>query len=92
MESDSAAVYVRVPFVERTLSGGRRLVQAVGADAATQLSGSAPLIWDLLDEHPEVPQLVAMLQQQFSDPPETITQGVELALDSLLDAELVRRQ
>ena len=89
MENENPIAYRRVPFVERSLYGGRRLVQAVGAETATQLSGSAPLIWDLLDENPEVGQLVAMLQQRYSDPPETIAAGVELALTSLIDAALV---
>jgi len=89
MATEDAISYRRVPSVERSLAGGRRLVQATGAASATQLSGSAPLIWDLLDEHSQVDQLVAMLQQQFSDPPEMIAAGVEQALASLIDAQLV---
>jgi len=67
-------------------------VQAVGTDRPTQLAGSAPLIWDLLEEHPEVGHVVAMLQQQFSDPPEVIAAGVQTGLQSLLDASLVVKQ
>lgn len=89
MEQENPVAYRRVPFVERSLYGGRRLVQTIGTDTATQLSGSAPLIWDLLDDNPEVGQLVAMLQQRYSDPPETIASGVTLALESLIEAELV---
>lgn len=88
-ESGRQTLYRRVPHVERKLSSGRRLVQAVGTDTPTQLAGSAPLIWDLLDENPQVDQLVAMLQQRFSDAPEVIASGVELGLRSLIEAELV---
>ena len=84
--------YLRVPHVERKLAGGRRLVQVVGAETPTQLAGSAPMIWDLLDEHPRVDQIVAILQQQFSDPPEAIASGVELGLNSLIEADLVVAQ
>lgn len=81
--------YERVPHVERRLSGGRRLVQAVGSENPTQLAGSAPLIWDLLVDYPIAEQLAMQLQQQFSDPPEAIAAGVEAGLKSLIDASLV---
>lgn len=87
--SETAQRFQRVPHVERNLSGGRRLVQVVGADRAIQLAGSAPLIWDLLDENPQPAQLVAQLQQRFSDRPEVIASGVEVGLRSLIESSLV---
>ena len=39
--------YKKVAVIERNLSGGRLLVQHRGDGVPTQLSGSAPLIWDL---------------------------------------------
>ena len=81
--------YRRVPHVERRLSGGRRLVQTVDALRAIQLAGSAPMIWDLLDENPEPEQVAAQLQQHFSDPPTVIAAGVEVGLASLVDSKLV---
>jgi hypothetical protein len=85
----SASEYRRVRFVERELAHGRRLVQALDADAPTQLSGSAPLIWDLLADNHSVDEIVALLQQRFSDAPEVIADGVRVALDSLVQASLV---
>lgn len=90
--SEVAVQYKRVPHVERNLSGGRRLVQAVGSERAIQLAGSAPLIWDLLDENPEPAQLVAQLQQRFSDSPEVIASGVDVGLRSLIESSLVVAQ
>jgi len=79
----------RVSSVERELAHGRRLVQPVTADVPTQLSGSAPMIWDLLDEHASVDAVVAMLQQRFSDSPDVIAIGVRSALTSMIDSGLV---
>jgi len=84
--------YLRVPHVERQLSAGRRLVQALDAQTPAQLAGSAPLIWDLLAEHATPEELASMLQQQFSDPPEVIASGVEAGLSSLIEASLVVEQ
>ena len=61
----------------------------VGSDRPVQLAGSAPMIWDLLDENLQPDQVVAQLQQHFSDPPEVIAQGVEVGLASLIDSALV---
>lgn len=80
--------YRRVPHVERHLAQGRRFVQPLEADTPTQLSGSAPMIWDLLDDHGSVDAIVAMLQQQFSDAPDVIAGGVQVALNSFLDASI----
>ena len=88
-DEGSAYRYERVPHVERRLSGGRRLVQAIGSENPTQLAGSAPLIWDLLVDFPIAEQLAVELQRQFSDPPEVIAAGVEAGLRSLIDASLV---
>lgn len=85
----SQAEYRRVPCVERELAHGRRLVQPLTAAKPSQLSGSAPLIWDLLRQHHTVDALVAMLQQRFSDSPEVIAAGVESALASMHRTELV---
>jgi hypothetical protein len=85
----TASQYRRVRFVERELAYGRRLVHALDADAPTQLSGSAPLIWDLLADNNSVDEIVALLQQRFSDPRDVIAAGVQAALGSLLQASLV---
>lgn len=84
--------YRRLAHVERQLASGRRFVQPLDADTPTQLSGSAPMIWDLLAEHGSVGEIVAMLQQQFSDPPDVIAGGVRVALDSFLDASLAEAE
>jgi len=83
------ARYVRKPAVERELAGHRRLVQVVDSEQPTQLAGSAPVIWDLLREHSTAEQLVAMLQQHYSDSPEVIRSGLEVGLTYLVDAGLV---
>lgn len=87
--ADGETRYERVPCVERTLGGGRRFVQPLAASTPTQLSGSAPMIWDLLLDHGSVDEIVAMLQQQFSDAPDVIAGGVRVAISSFLDAMLV---
>ncbi len=46
------------------------------------------MIWDLLADHGSVDEIVAMLQQQFSDPPDVIAGGVQVALQSFLDTSL----
>ena len=71
------STYTKVPVVERNLAGGRLLVQRLGADRPTQLSGSAPLIWDLLDTSQTIPALVARLTERFADPDGTI-EGLSL--------------
>jgi hypothetical protein len=81
--------FVRAPFIERELARGRRFVLTTDAEAPTQLSGSAPLIWDLLGEHETIDAITAMLQQRFTDAPEIISTGVQAALDSFLHAGLV---
>lgn len=85
----NATEYHRVPFVERELAHGRRLVQPLASATPTKLSGSAPLIWDLLPAHPSIDGLVAMLQQRFSDSPVVIADGVRSALDAMMAASLV---
>ena len=47
------------------------------------------MIWDLLDENPQPDQVVAQLQQHFSDAPDVIAHGVEVGLASLVDSALV---
>jgi hypothetical protein len=84
--------YERVRFVERDLGRGRRFVQALDAQAPTQMAGSAPMIWDLLDAHVSVNEVAAMLQQRFSDSPEVIANGVRMAIESFLDASLIVEQ
>ncbi len=46
------------------------------------------MIWDLLADHGSVDEIVAMLQQQFSDAPDVIAGGVRIALQSFLEASL----
>lgn len=83
------SLYRRRRFVERELAHGRRLVRALDAAEPTQLAGSAPLIWDLLDDHESVDAVVAMLQQRFSDAPDVIAAGVRSALASMQQSGLV---
>ena len=83
------ASYTKVPVIERNLAGGRLLVQRPGADQPTQLSGSAPLIWDLLDTHQTIPELVQRLTERFADPEGKIEGGVRSALASLESQGLV---
>ena len=75
--------YKKVAVIERNLSGGRLLVQHRGDGVPTQLSGSAPLIWDLLDAHHTVSGLVLRLSERFADPEGTIEAGVLSALASM---------
>ncbi len=82
-------MYQKVAVVERNLAGGRLLVQRLDFDRPTQLSGSAPLIWDLLDTHKTVDELVERLAERFSDSSVTIEAGVRSALDSLAAQGLV---
>lgn len=86
--SEASTRYRRLPHVERQLARGRRFVQPLDAETPTQLSGSAPMIWDLLADHGSIDEIVAMLQQQFSDPPDVIAGGVQVALQSFLDTSL----
>ncbi len=81
--------YTKTPAVERNLANGRLLVQRVEAEKAVQLSGSAPLIWGLLDQHQTVAEIVEQLLQQFSDPAETIEAGVRQAIESFISQHLV---
>ncbi len=84
-----ATVYRKVPAVERNLANARLLVQRIDKGKAVQLSGSAPLIWDLLDSHHTVAQVVDQLVERFSDSREMIEAGVRAALDSFVSQELV---
>ena len=81
--------YRRVPALERSLSGGRRYVQPVGAPAPTELGGSAPVIWDLLAETTDSTQLRAIVQRTFDDEPAVIAAGTRLAIEQLLEAGLI---
>jgi len=86
---DDSTEFLRVAAVERSLLAGRRLVQPLNADAPTQLAGSAPIIWDLMDECPSVNALLPELQRMFSDSPEAIAGGIRNALEMFLDSRLV---
>ena len=68
---------------------GRRLVQPIGAPAPTELGGSAPLIWDLLSEEPDVERIMDALAERFNDPADVIEQGTQLAIRQLVDAKLI---
>ncbi len=81
--------FERVPHVERSLARGRRLVQPLVADTPTQLAGSAPMIWDLLDAHPSVEAIVPELQSRFTDSPDVIAGGVRAAISMFIDSSLV---
>lgn len=81
--------YTKLPAVERNLANGRLLVQPIDAGKAVQLSGSAPLIWDLLDAHHNVVDIVTRLEERFTDPTETIATGVSSALELFVSQRLV---
>ncbi len=81
--------FERVPAIERSLARGRRLVQPLDAETPTQLAGSAPLIWDLLDIAPSVDDLVPELQSRFTDSPEVIANGIRAALSMFINSSLV---
>lgn len=83
------ARYRRVPALERSLAGGRRYVQPVGATVPIELGGSAPVIWDLLAEVSDSTQLRAVVQRTFDDEPAVIAAGTRLALEQLLEAGLI---
>ncbi len=83
------STYRKVPVVERNLANGRLLVQRLDSSKAVQLSGSAPLIWDLLGSHPTIGQVVEQLAERFSDPSDTIEAGVRAAVESFVMQKLV---
>lgn len=83
------AAFTKAATVQRNLANGRLLVQRVDVEKAVQLSGSAPLIWELLDQHNTIPAVVEQLAEQFSDPAETIEAGVRQAIDSFISQQLV---
>lgn len=84
-----AQQFDRVPFVERSLARGRRLVQPLGAETPTQLAGSAPLIWDLLEQRSSVDELVPELQSRFTDSPDVIATGIRSAIAMFIESALV---
>lgn len=79
----------RRPSVERSLAGGRRLVQPRGASTATRLSGSAPTIWDMLADHDTLDSLVAACLERFPDPPEVVAPGATAAVEMLVEQGLL---
>jgi len=81
--------FVRVPAVERRLSGGRSLVHVVNGAKPVELAGSAPVIWDLLDIFSNVDELAAALNQRYTDEPAVIADGMWSALNLLRDAGLI---
>lgn len=81
--------FERLAHVERDLARARRLVQPTAAETPTQLAGSAPMIWDLLDECPSVDALVPALQERFTDAPQVIAGGIRSALQMFIDTSLV---
>jgi hypothetical protein len=86
------ASYQRLPAVERTLLGGRLLVQPVGAPAPTELGGSAPIIWELLETHQHLDVVMELLADRFNDEPAVIEHGTRQAVEQLLSAGLIERQ
>ncbi len=91
-----AVKYEKVPAVQRRLAGGRMLVQRLDSDTAVSLSGSAPLIWELLDDGATAQELIDALVERYSDEREEIEVGVRAALDSfdeeaLLETSVVKR-
>ena len=87
--SGDKVTYRRIDHVERDLAQGRRFVQSLDATTPTQLSGSAPMIWDLLEEHDSIEALAAVLEERYSDSRDVLADGVTSAIASLLDAGLV---
>lgn len=84
--------YRRRPAVERSLVGGRLLVQPIDAAAPTELGGSAPIIWELLEANEHLDDIRRLLADRFNDEPAVIEQGTALAVRQLLDAGLIERQ
>lgn len=82
-------LYRRRPAVERSLPGGRRLVQPLDAVTPSMLAGSAPLVWDLLETCDQVESVVAKLCERFDDSVEVIGSGVDAALHMMLAEHLV---
>lgn len=85
------AMIRRVRAVERELFGGRRLVHALDADQAIQLSGSAPVVWDLLGTIDDERRLLHELTEVYDDSPAAIAEGMEAALRLLTDVGLIER-
>lgn len=65
------------------------LVRRLDATAAVTLSGSAPVIWELLDTHRDVDGLTDALMERYEDSRSTIEAGARAAMQSLISKDLV---
>lgn len=81
--------FERCRTVERSLPGGRRLVQPLDAAAASLLAGSAPLVWDLLLQFRDIESIVEVLCERFDDSPQIIGAGVSAAIEMMLAEQLI---
>lgn len=81
--------YVRRSTVERRLHGERRLVQPLDAATPTQLAGSAPLIWVLLEHHCTAEEITQVLLDRFDSDVEAIRGGVADAISMMLRERLI---
>lgn len=81
--------YQQRPAVQRHLAGGRMLVQTLDSKTSVSLSGSAPVIWDLLEVPCTVDELADALLERYADDRERIEIGVRAALDSFETQKLV---
>ncbi|MGI9605416.1 MAG: PqqD family protein [Acidimicrobiales bacterium] len=79
----------RRPAVERELRRGRRLVHARDAATPIKLSGSAPVIWDLLSAHHDLDGLVAAAVARFPGDADIVEQGTQAAVDMFVENGLV---
>jgi len=84
--------YRRTAAVERTLVGGRLLVLGLDHDTPTELAGSAPTVWSVLEHTQDLAGILAALETIYDDDPEIISAGVQDALRNLVEADLVEEQ
>ena len=84
--------YVKKPTVQRLLAGDRMLVQRLDASTPVSLSGSAPIIWELLDDHSTVEGVTKALLERYTDDEQTIAGGVLAAIASFESQDLVFAQ
>jgi hypothetical protein len=84
--------YRRAAAVERTLVGGRLLVLGLDQETPTELGGSAPTVWSVLEYTHDLSGILSAVESIYTDDPEVISAGVKEALQQMVDAELVVEQ
>lgn len=84
--------YRRAAAVERTLVGDRLLVLGLDQDTPTELAGSAPTVWSVLEHTHDLGDILSALESVYNDDPAVIAAGAKDALQYLVDADLVEEQ